>query len=121
MDENALYEYLIQMGAMQPEMDQTKRKQAMVDALRKQSMQGPEGQMVSGRYVAPSITQYAAQLGNAYMAAKGQQGVDQQYGDMNARQRQMLEELRKRRQSGAMGGAIGAAYGAPDYGDGPAY
>lgn len=116
MDENALYEYLVQMGAMQPEMDQMKRKQAMVDALRKQSMEGPQGQMVSGRFVAPSITQYAAQLGNAYAAAKGQQGVDQQSMDMNARQRQMLEALRRKRQ-----GDMGGAYGPPDIGEGVAY
>ena len=118
MDENALYEYLIQIGAMQPEMDQVKRKQAMVDALRKQSMEGPQGQMVSGRYVAPSITQYAAQLGNAMGAAYGQKGVDASMQGMNDRQRQLLEELRKRRQGMSVG-----AYGTPDYGDGtsPAY
>lgn len=114
MDENALYDYLIQIGAMQPEMDQMKRKQAQIDALRKNSMEGPQGQMVSGHYVAPSITQYAAQLGNAIGAAYGQKGVDQQYGDMNSRQRQMLEELRKRRQPQQ----APVSYGTPDYGDG---
>lgn len=114
MDENALYEYLVQMGAMQPEMDQMKRKQAMVDALRKQSMEGPQGQMVGGRYVAPSITQYAAQLGNAYAAAKGQQGVDASQQGMNAKQRELLDALRKRRQ----GNMAAGAYGPPDTGDG---
>lgn len=98
MNDDLMFEYLVQMGATRPEEDQLKRKQAMVDALRKQSMTAPEGQMIGKHYVAPSITQYAAQLGNALMARQGQEGVDKQAGALNAYQRGALEQLRKKRQ-----------------------
>ena len=42
--------------------------------LMQQGMQQPQGQMVSGRYVAPSIFQNLAGLANVYM---GQRGIDQ--------------------------------------------
>lgn len=103
MNDDLMFEYLLQMGAMQPEQQELKRKQAMVDALRKSSMQGPEGQMIGKHYVPPSMTQYAAQLGGAYMANKGQQGVDTALRGYNDNQRQMLEELRRRKAIGASG------------------
>lgn len=100
MNDDLMFEYLVQMGAMRPEEDQLKKKQAMVDALRKQGMTSPEGQMIGKHYVAPSLAQTIAQVGSAYAANKGQQGVDASAADMNARQRQMLEELRKRKRGG---------------------
>jgi hypothetical protein len=45
-----------------------KRKLALADALRQQQM--PEGQMVSGRYVAPSFTQYLANAVDTYQGNK---------------------------------------------------
>lgn len=120
MNDDSIFDYLLQMGAMQPEQMQLKRKQAMVDALRGNSMQGPQGQMVGNHYVRPSLTQYAAQLGNAFAAAKGQQDVDAQYLGMNDRQRQMLDDLRRRRM-GITPTPTPGAYGPPDTGDGPAY
>lgn len=100
MNDDLMFEYLLQMGAMQPEQQELKRKQSMVDALRQASMQSPQGQMIGKHYVAPSLTQYAAQLGQGYMAGKGQQGVDTDMRGFNDRQRQMLEELRRRRMAG---------------------
>ena len=101
MNDDLMFDYLLQMGAMRPEQDELKRKQAMVDALRGNALKPMEGQMVGKHYVAPGIGQAIAQLGQAYMA-KGQQGnVDQAMQGMNTRQAQMLEELRKRRNSGA--------------------
>jgi len=97
MDESQMFEYLLQMGAMRPEEDELARKQAMVDALRKQSMQPLQGQMAGNVYVAPSITQGLAQLGQAYGARKGQQGVDTGMRDFNARQKAALEALRAAR------------------------
>ena len=47
---------------------QLKRKLAMADALRQQEM--PQGQMVSGHYVAPSWTQQLAGLANKYVAGQ---------------------------------------------------
>lgn len=100
MNDDMMFEYLVQMGAMRPEEAELKKKQAIVDALRQQSAESPQGQMIGKHYVAPSLTQYAGQLMNAYAANKGQQGVDAKMGELNARQRQALEDLRRRRQGG---------------------
>ena len=94
-DDDKYFEYLISIGAMRPEEAQMARQQAQVDAMRDRSMTSPEGQMVGKHYVAPSFTQYAGQLMNAYGARKGQEKLDQQYGDFNARQEAMLRALRK--------------------------
>jgi hypothetical protein len=61
------------------------RKQQLADALRKQSMESPQGQMIGRRYVAPSWTQGIAQLMEGY-----------QSGEMG---RQNLDELRNARQA----------------------
>jgi hypothetical protein len=92
-----MFDYLLQMGAMQPEQTELKRKQALVDALRQGSLTPQQGQMVSGHYVAPGVGGLVSQLGQAYMAKQGQQGVDQSMQALNTKQRQMLEELRRRR------------------------
>lgn len=97
MNEDLMFDYLIQMGAMQPEEAELARKQAMVDALRKNSMTPLEGRMVSNHYVAPSMAQGLAQLGTAYMARKGQKSVDASMKDFNTRQKTALEALRATR------------------------
>lgn len=97
MNDDKLFEYLISVGAMQPEEAQMMRQQNMVDQLRSSSMESPQGQMVGKHYVAPSFTQYAGQLANAYGARKGQEQLDNKYADFNTRQRAMLEALRKRK------------------------
>lgn len=104
MNDDLMFEYLVQMGQMRPEEAELKKKQAMVDALRKNSMAPMEGQMIGKHYVSPGIAGAISQLGQAYMAGQGQQGVDQQMRGMNDRQRMALEELRKRRRGG-LGGA----------------
>lgn len=117
MNDDLMFEYLLQMGAMRPEEVEMMRKQKQIDALRGQSMENPQGQMIGKHYVAPSWTQYAAQLGQGYMAGQAQKKQDESMRGMNDRQRQMLEDLRRKRQLGA----AGAAYGPPDTGDGPVY
>lgn len=108
-----LYDYLLQMGAMRPEQDELKRKQAMVDALRQGAMTPQQGQMIGKHYVGPGIAGALGQLGQAYFAKQGQAGVDQRMQGMNERQRQMLEDLRRRRQPG-----YGTAYEpAMDFGE----
>lgn len=102
MNDDLMFEYLVQMGQMRPEEAELKKKQAMVDALRKNSLSPMEGQMVGKHYVAPGIGQALAQLGQGYMASKAQGGVDEQMRGMNDRQRMALEQLRKRRMPGAM-------------------
>lgn len=68
---NKQFAYMVEMGALDPQEEEAQRQQATIDALRDKSMQGQEGRMVGNTFVAPSFTQYAAQLGNAYMARKG--------------------------------------------------
>lgn len=66
------------IGTLNPEQmlqqQQILRQQKMAEMLMQQGMQQPQGQMVSGRYVAPSIFQNLAGLANVYM---GQRGIDQ--------------------------------------------
>ena len=65
------------MGTLTPEQmlqqQQILRQQKMAEMLVQQGMQQPQGQMVSGRYVAPSFTQNLAGLANVYF---GQKGID---------------------------------------------
>lgn len=118
MNDELMFDYLLQMGAMRPEQDDLKRKQALVEALRKNAMTPMQGEMVGKHYVAPGLAQGIAQLGQAYLAKQGQGAVDQGLAGLNDRQRQMLEELRKRRKqpmSAYAGDASAAGYD-PMYG-----
>ena len=72
-------------GDMQPEEMELRRKQAQINALRERGMESQEGKMVGNTYVAPSFTQYAAQLANAYMGRKGQEGVDVKEKELGTR------------------------------------
>jgi hypothetical protein len=54
-----------------PQVQGLERQRKMAELLMQQGMQAPQGQMVSGRYVAPSWTQQLAQLGNAALGAYG--------------------------------------------------
>lgn len=102
-NDDLMFEYLMQMGAMQPDMLELKRKQAMVDTLRNRSMEPMQGQMIGKRYVAPGIANAIAQLGTAYMAGQGQKDVTAAQAKANATQRQALEEMRRRRMMGQSG------------------
>jgi hypothetical protein len=55
------------------QQQQILRQQRMAEMLMQQGMQQPQGQMISGRYVAPSIFQNLAGLANTYV---GQQGIE---------------------------------------------
>ena len=103
MNDELMFEYLVQMGQMRPEEAQLRKKQAMVDALRGNAMQPLEGQMVGKHYVAPGIGQAISQIGQGYLAGKRQGGVDKQMGDMNARQAFALNEIRRRQREKQMG------------------
>lgn len=121
MNDELMFEYLLQMGAMRPEEMEMMRKQKQIDALRGQSMEGPQGQMIGKHYVPPSLTQYAAQLGQGYMAGQAQKGQDTAMRGLNDRQRQMLEDLRRKRQPPAMGPSAMYQGSILPYGDGSAY
>ena len=117
MNDDLMFEYLVQMGQMRPEEAELKKKQAMVDALRGNALKPMEGQMVGKHYVAPGIGQAIAQMGQAYMAKNAQGGVDQQMRGMNDRQRMALEELRKRRMpTMPTSPALNSAMNTEDYG-----
>jgi len=101
MNENDYFDYFLEMGAMRPEEEQLKRRQAMVDYLRQSSLQAPQAQQAGRVVVAPSWTQGLAQIGQAYAARKGQKQADTATADLNARRRARLEALRSRRNPAA--------------------
>ena len=69
------------------------RRMKFADALRNQET--PQGQMVSGHYVAPSITQHLATLANKYIGGQQEKEAMQKYGDYQAAQNAKLADLLK--------------------------
>ena len=71
------------------------RRMKFADALRNQA--APEGQMVSGHYVAPAWTQQLANLANKYVGGKTEENVLKQYGqyvsDKQLKQANALRDL----------------------------
>lgn len=118
MDDSMMFDYLVQMGAMKPEQDELKRKQAIVDLLRNNAMTQQQGQMIGKHYVGPGLAGAVSQLGQAYLAKQGQQGVDAGMSEMNARQKALLEALRRKR---GMGQAMPAADQYDPYSNLPTY
>jgi len=72
----------------QRDQQQIARQQRMAELLMQQSQQTPQGQMVSGRYVAPSFFQYAAPLVQSYLGRK-------ELGKVEDRQLDMAKRLRE--------------------------
>jgi hypothetical protein len=72
-------------GNLPPEILQQQqsltRQQQLANLLTQQGQQQPSGQMVSGRYVAPSFFQYAAPLFQAYTGAKLAEKTDKQLAE----------------------------------------
>ena len=118
MNDDLMFEYMVQMGQMRPEEAELKKRQAMVDALRKQSMASPEGQMIGKHYVAPSLSQYAAQLGQGLLAGQQQQGVDSALKAMNFKQAGELNAMRERMRRKQMGLTGDGTMDTADYGAG---
>lgn len=79
------------MGTLTPEQmlqqQQILRQQKMAEMLLQQGMQQPQSQMVSGRYVAPSIFQNLAGLANTYMGQRGIERAEQAQLDLAKRLR----------------------------------
>ena len=69
------------------EQQQIARQQRMAELLMQQGQSMPSGQMVSGRYVAPSFFQYAAPLLQGYLGRK-------ELGKVEDRQLEMAKRLR---------------------------
>ena len=68
---------------LDPELQGIERQRQLAQALQQRGMQTPQGQMVSGRYVAPSFTQY---LANAFDIYGGKTGVEEAEKGMAAYQ-----------------------------------
>lgn len=66
---------LMAPGALDAEAENLERRKKYADMLRQQAGQTPQGQMVSGIYVAPSWTQHAANLLKSYMAGQEDRSV----------------------------------------------
>ena len=66
------------------------RKLKMADLLRQS--QTPQGQMVGNRFVAPSWTQYAADLANKYIGSKQEENAMKQYGEYNKSKQDKLSQ-----------------------------
>jgi hypothetical protein len=79
------------IGTLNPEQmlqqQQILRQQKMAEMLMQQGMQQPQGQMISGRYVAPSIFQNIAGLANTYMGQRGIERAQQAQLDLAKRLR----------------------------------
>ena len=73
-------------GNLPPEIlaqqQQLNRQQQMAQLLMQQGMNQPSGQMVSGRYVAPSFFQYAAPLAQMYAGTKLAEKGDKAQADL---------------------------------------
>jgi hypothetical protein len=70
------------------QQQQILRQQKMAEMLLQSGLQQPQGQMVSGHYVAPSFTQNLANLANIYMGQKGIEKADKAQIDLANRLRQ---------------------------------
>lgn len=70
------------------QQQQILRQQKMAEMLLQSGLQQPQGQMVSGHYVAPSFTQNLAGLANVYMGQRGIEKADKAQQDLATRLRQ---------------------------------
>lgn len=70
---------------------QLKRRLAQADFLRNQEM--PQGQMVSGHYVAPSWTQYLANLAGKYQSGQQEREAINQYGEFQKGRQAKVADL----------------------------
>jgi hypothetical protein len=64
------------------QQQQILRQQKMAEMLMQQGMQQPQGQMVSGHYVAPSITQNLASLANTFVGQRALEKGDKAQIDL---------------------------------------
>lgn len=85
-----------QMVGVDPQALELQRKRQLANLLTQQALtQQPQGQMVSGHYVAPSWTQNLANLANLYVGQSMQKEAD-------VEQQQLAEALRKQTAEGMM-------------------
>jgi len=71
-----------------PEILALERQKKLADLLQSRALEQPQGQMISGRYVAPSIIQQLAPLANAYMGRKAGENYESEAGKLAQRLRE---------------------------------
>lgn len=115
---------LAQLGNLPPELYEQQqalnRQQQMAAMLMQQSQQAPQGQMISGRYVAPSFTQNLANLAQAGVGAYLQNKGDKQALELATKLREgklgtqqaLMEALNAGDTKKALGIATADQYGA---------
>jgi hypothetical protein len=104
---------------LQPELQGINRQQELAKMLLQQGTQQPQGQMVSGRYVAPALTQYLQPLFGAYAGQKGLENVENQQlalakairEGQQGEQAAIMERLNAGDTKGALGLASGSKFG----------
>ena len=81
--------YLSEISSeFQPELTDIQRKQKLAELLMQRGMQQPQGQMIGGRFVAPSMTERLASLFNIYSGRNLQETTEQ-------RQQALAQQLRQ--------------------------
>jgi len=112
MDQNQMMlDYLLEMGAMQPEQEELARKRATVDALRGMSTRSPDMRGNGRVQVAANPLEFLNQGLQGY-AAKQMGGETDAAG--RAMKQRRLDSLGKLRQSWGQPAAGAGAYGAPE-------
>jgi hypothetical protein len=83
---------MAQLGTLPPELfeqqQDVSRQQRMAQMLMQQGMQTPQGQIVGGRYVPPSIFQNLANLANVYVGTRLEKEADKKQLEMAQRLRE---------------------------------
>jgi hypothetical protein len=77
---------------LDPELKGLERQRQLAQALQQRGMQTPQGQMVSGRYVAPAWTQYLANAFDAYSGGKGVEEAEKGMSAYQQRQQQLAQQ-----------------------------
>ena len=111
------------IGTLTPEQmlqqQQILRQQKMAEMLMQQGMQQPQGQMISGHYVAPSIFQNLAGLANTYVGQRGIEKGEQAQLDLAKAIREqkmgVLENINQALDAGDFKKARGIATANPEY------
>ena len=111
------------IGTLTPEQmlqqQQILRQQKMAEMLMEKGMQQPQGQMISGHYVRPSIFQNLAGLANTYVGQQGIEKGDQAQLDLAKAIREqkmgVLENINQALDAGDFKKARGIATANPEY------
>jgi hypothetical protein len=111
------------IGTLTPEQmlqqQQILRQQKMAEMLMQKGMEQPQGQMISGHYVAPSITQNLAGLANVYFGQRGIEKGEQAQLDLAKAIREqkmgVLENINQALDAGDLKRARSIATANPEY------